>query len=590
MSRIPQNIIEDIKYRNPVEDVISSYVTLTKSGSNMKGLCPFHSEKTPSFTVFTSSQSFYCFGCKAGGDVVSFIMKAENLDYPSAVEYLAKRVGITIPDTKDDSYGLRRVSRSRVIEMNTAAARFYRDVLFDEKLGAPGRAYLANRKLDLPIIKRFGLGYAPDSFDALRNHLRGLGFKDEEMVEASLCGKSEKSGAVYDFFRNRVMFPLIDVSGNVIAFGGRTLSADEEKGRKYINTRDTAAFNKRKTLFALNFAKNNCSENILLVEGNIDVVMLHQAGFENAVAPLGTSFTSDHARVIKKYTDKAILCFDGDTAGQSATEKVIKLLDEVGVETKVIKLEGAKDPDEYIKRFGVEAFRRLMDEGKSKFDFLIDAVILKHDVTNEDEKIAAVKELVATAAELPSRVERDLFISKVCAKLEVDKKSFEYDVNTSIRRKKYRERKAGREELVRQTSGISDRVNRDFVKNPRIARIEENVLGMMLARPELIHKVAEKNMLEQDDFFTEFGRRVFEIMMGAEDDGGFDFSLLNEKLTPDEVSRAQKLLTDRMSVSNTEEVFAETVGVLKEEINRLRTKTVGTADDLSEKIKRMREN
>lgn len=590
MSRIPQNIIEDIKYRNPVEDVISSYVTLTKSGSNMKGLCPFHSEKTPSFTVFTSSQSFYCFGCKAGGDVVSFIMKAENLDYPSAVEYLAKRVGITIPDTKDDSYGLRRVSRSRVIEMNTAAARFYRDVLFDEKLGAPGRAYLANRKLGLPIIKRFGLGYAPDSFDALRNHLRGLGFKDEEMVEASLCGKSEKSGAVYDFFRNRVMFPLIDVSGNVIAFGGRTLSADEEKGRKYINTRDTAAFNKRKTLFALNFAKNNCSENILLVEGNIDVVMLHQAGFENAVAPLGTSFTPDHARVIKKYTDKAILCFDGDTAGQSATEKVIKLLDEVGVETKVIKLEGAKDPDEYIKRYGVEAFRRLMDEGKSKFDFLIDAVILKHDVTNDDEKIAAVKELVATAAELPSRVERDLFISKVCAKLEVDKKSFEYDVNTSIRRKKYRERKAGREELVRQTSGISDRVNRDFVKNPRIARIEENVLGMMLARPELIHKVAEKNMLEQDDFFTEFGRRVFEIMMGAEDDGGFDFSLLNEKLTPDEVSRAQKLLTDRMSVSNTEEVFAETVGVLKEEINRLRTKTVGTADDLSEKIKRMREN
>lgn len=590
MSRIPQNIIEDIKYRNPVEDVISSYVTLTKSGSNMKGLCPFHSEKTPSFTVFTSSQSFYCFGCKAGGDVVSFIMKAENLDYPSAVEYLAKRVGITIPDTKDDSYGLRRVSRSRVIEMNTAAARFYRDVLFDEKLGAPGRAYLSNRKLGLPIIKRFGLGYAPDSFDALRNHLRGLGFKDEEMVEASLCGKSEKSGAVYDFFRNRVMFPLIDVSGNVIAFGGRTLSADEEKGRKYINTRDTAAFNKRKTLFALNFAKNNCSENILLVEGNIDVVMLHQAGFENAVAPLGTSFTPDHARVIKKYTDKAILCFDGDTAGQSATEKVIKLLDEVGVETKVIKLEGAKDPDEYIKRYGVEAFRRLMDEGKSKFDFLIDAVILKHDVTNDDEKIAAVKELVATAAELPSRVERDLFISKVCAKLEVDKKSFEYDVNTSIRRKKYRERKAGREELVRQTSGISDRVNRDFVKNPRIARIEENVLGMMLARPELIHKVAEKNMLEQDDFFTEFGRRVFEIMMGAEDDGGFDFSLLNEKLTPDEVSRAQKLLTDRMFVSNTEEVFAETVGVLKEEINRLRTKTVGTADDLSEKIKRMREN
>lgn len=589
MARIPQNIIEDIKYRNPVEDVISSYVVLQKSGANLKGLCPFHSEKTPSFTVFTSTQNFYCFGCHAGGDVVSFIMKAENLDYPSAIEFLAKRVGITIPETEDDPYLKKRVSRTRIIEMNTAAARFFREMLYDEKTGAAARAYLANRRLDEPIIRRFGLGYAPDSFDRLRNHLRSLGFRDEEMVEASLCGKSEKSGAVYDFFRNRVMFPLIDVSGNVIAFGGRTLSASEEKGRKYVNTRDTAAFNKRKTLFALNFAKNNCSENILLVEGNIDVVTLHQAGFENAVAPLGTAFTSDHARVIKKYAEKAILCFDSDSAGQSATEKVLKLLDEVGVESKVVKLEGAKDPDDYIKIYGAEAFRRLIGESRSKFDFMIDAVISKYDLTSDDEKVTASRELAAEGASLRSRVERDLFVLKASDKLAVDKKSFEADVNALVRRRNYRENKEQRDELYRQTSGISDRVNRDFARYPRAARIEETVLGMMLCRGEFIHRCAKNGTLCEDDFITEFGKKLFGIMMGAEEEGGFDFSILNEKLTPDEVSRAQKLMTDRMDVTNSDDVFDETASTLRAESEKYRMKSSGKEEDLSEKIKKLRE-
>ncbi len=590
MARIPQNIIEDIKYRNPVEDVISSYVMLQKSGANLKGLCPFHSEKTPSFTVFTSTQNFYCFGCHAGGDVVSFIMKAENLDYPSALEFLAKRVGITIPDTEDDPYKKKSVTRSRIIEMNTAAARFFREMLYDEKVGAAARAYLANRRLEEPIIRRFGLGYAPDSFDRLRNHLRSLGYRDEEMIEASLCGKSEKSGAVYDFFRNRVMFPLIDVSGNVIAFGGRTLSAGEEKGRKYVNTRDTAAFNKRKTLFALNFAKNNCSENILLVEGNIDVVTLHQAGFENAVAPLGTAFTSDHARVIKKYAEKAILCFDSDSAGQSATEKVLKLLDEVGVESKVVKLEGAKDPDDYIKNYGAEAFRRLIGESRSKFDFLIESVTSKYDLTNDDGRIAASRELAAEGASLRSRVERDLFVSKAAEKLSVDRKSFEADVASLVRRRNYRENIEQRDELVRQTSGISDRVNRDFVKYPRAARIEENVLGMMLCRNEFIHRCAKNGALCTDDFITEFGKKLFGIMMGAEEEGGFDFSILNEKLTQDEVSRAQKLMTERMNVTNSDEVFDETASALRAESEKYRKLAAGDEDDLAEKIKKLRES
>ena len=320
MAMVPQSIIEEIKFRNPIEEVISSYVTLSNAGANMKGLCPFHSEKTPSFTVYTADSHFYCFGCGAGGDVITFVMRAENLDYPAAIEFLAKRAGISLPDPGDDKFFDKGVSRSRVIEMNTAAARFFRDMLFDEKTGAAARAYVTRRRLEVPIIKRFGIGYAPNSFGALRDHLKSLGFTDEEMIEGSLCRKSEKNGAAYDFFRNRVMFPLIDVAGNIVAFGGRSL--EKEPLQKYMNSKDTSAFNKRKTLFALNFAKNNCADGLILVEGNVDVVTLHQAGFENAVATLGTSITEEHARLIKKYTDKVVIAYDGDAAGQKAARIV----------------------------------------------------------------------------------------------------------------------------------------------------------------------------------------------------------------------------------------------------------------------------
>lgn len=586
MSRIPQSVIEEIKYRNPIEDVISSYVKLTRAGANMKGLCPFHSEKTPSFTVYTSSASFYCFGCRAGGDVISFIMKAENLDYPSAAEFLANRVGIAIPEQDEESYVNKSVSRSKVIEMNTAAARFFRESLFDDSIGAPGRAYLANRGLQLPIIKRFGIGFAADSFDRLRNHLRSLGYTDEQMVEASLCNRSEKNGSVYDFFRNRVMFPLIDVSGNVVAFGGRSLIA--KVPNKYINTKDTAAFNKRKTLFGLNFAKNYCDDHLLLVEGNIDVVTLHQAGFENAVATLGTSITSDHARVIRKYTNKVLLSYDSDAPGQEATEKALKVLDEAGLETKVIKFEGAKDPDEYIVKYGKESFRKLLEEGRSKFDFIIDKTLASYDLTKDDDKIAVSNELAAVAASIDSRVERDLFVSRVSSKLEISKISFEHDVLSAVKKKNYRERKENREKLYTETSGITDRVNRDFAKNPKAARLEETVLGMMLCRREFIDLIKKEGLLSEINFFTDYGKRLFGIMMGAED--GFDFCILNENMTPDEVSRAQKLITERSDLSNTDEVFRESVALLVKESERENKRSGVTVDDISEKIRKLREN
>lgn len=584
---ISKNIIEDIKFRNPIEEVISSYVTLTRAGSNMKGLCPFHSEKTPSFTVFSQSSNFYCFGCGAGGDVISFIMKVENLDYPAALEFLAKRAGIVIPDSKEDDFWNRGVSRSRIIEMNTCAARFFRDMLFDERIGAPARAYIAKRELSLPIVKRFGLGYAPNSYNALRDHLRKNGYTDEELTTGFMCGISKKNGSLYDYFRNRLMFPLIDVAGNIVAFGGRVL---DDSTPKYLNTSDTPAFKKSKTLFALNYAKNNCQDRLILCEGNIDVISLHEAGFENAVATLGTAITSDHARLIKRYTERVAIAYDGDAAGQRATAKAVEKLDEAGVDTKIIKITGAKDPDEYIKKYGKEAFKKLVDGSRSKLEYVIETVVSKYDLGNTQDKAKAARELCEYGATIYFKVERDLFAAKAAKTLEVDVQSIENDMAVIIKRNKKNGVRKLHEEVVRTTSGISDRVNRDFAKYPRAARLEEIVLGMMLLCPELIEKAVRGGRLCADDFATEFGKKLYLVLEENAEDG-FDISALNQALTPDEVSRAMKLMTSRMNLQNTDEIFFETVDSLKKETKKQGDGVSDTEDmdGIEEMIRKKRE-
>ena len=322
---ISPQIIEEIKYRNDIEEVISQYVSLKRAGNNLLGLCPFHSEKTPSFTVFTGTKSFYCFGCGAGGDVISFVMRTENLTYVDALRALAKRSGIEIPE--DDKAAQTGVRRERIIEMNKDAARFFHECL---KKSKEAQEYVAKRKLSTALIKHFGVGYAPNDFEALAKHLRSKGYTQEEMKEGFLCSISKKNGKSYDIFRNRIMFPIIDVKGDIIAFGGRTLSNDKSEA-KYINTNDTPVFNKRRNLFALNYAKNSCSDQMILCEGYMDVISLHGAGFTNAVASCGTAFTPDQARLMKKYTKSAIICFDADEAGQRNADKVFKLLGITGL-------------------------------------------------------------------------------------------------------------------------------------------------------------------------------------------------------------------------------------------------------------------
>lgn len=561
---IPNSIIEDIRYRCDIEDVISSYITLKRAGSNVKGLCPFHSEKTPSFVVYKDTQSFYCFGCGAGGDVISFIMRQENLDYVSAVEFLAKRAGIALPEFDSPSAVSTGPGRARILQMNVDAAKFFRRMLFDENIGAPARQYLVGqRALESSVVKHFGLGYAPPGWNNLRDHLRSLGYTYEEMAAANLCNKGDKG--YYDSFRGRVMFPIIDVSGNIVAFGGRVL--DDSKP-KYLNSAETPAFRKNKNLFALNFAKNSAEDTLIICEGYMDVIAMHAAGFTSAVATLGTAITAEHARIIKRYASKAVLAYDGDEAGRKAADRAIKLLGEAGVDSRILVMRDAKDPDEFIKKFGREAFRRLIDESRSRFDYIIETTVSKYNLNNADEKIKAANELCREIASVYSKVERDIYIQKTANALSLDPKSLKYDVNKVIGKNQSVDKKRQTEELIRVTSGISDRVNPDYAKRPKVARLEEEILGILLLYPEYISEEIDTEPLKEGDFFTDLGRRLFAFIKKKRELDGFSIGALSEEFSNDEVSRAVSMQTARRDLSNDAEAYKNYCVSLRNETSK----------------------
>lgn len=562
---IPREIIDEIVFRNDIETVIGSYVTLKRAGSNYQAPCPFHSERTPSFTVFTATKSFYCFGCGAGGDVVSFVMRAENLDYVDAIKVLADRVGISVPD--DDTYAEKAgVPRKRVLELNLAAAQYFRECLFDPKIGREAMAYLReSRALDIPTIKHFGLGYSPNDFFALVNRMRKLGFTDEELEAAFLCKRSQKSGNLFDLYRNRVIFPIIDTTGNVVAFGGRVMDGSEPK---YLNTSDTPAFKKSRQLFALNYAKKHCEERMILCEGYMDVIALHAAGFENAVATLGTAITPDQARVFAKYTKKVIICYDSDKAGQTAANKAIKLLGEVGVDVKILKLNGAKDPDEYIKKFGADSFRRCLDDSKSSFEFKIDKILGEHDISIAEEKIKASYEICGMISEVTNNVERDIYVQHTAKLLEVPVESVRNDVSRMRNKRLSEQKKKQSKDALLSIKNIGDRVNPDSAKFVAANDCEENILAMMMIYDE--HRYAVVNgevALTADDFVTSFGRKVFETLcMLEKSEGGYSRAMLGQYFNLDEISRLEKIEVERLRLSrNDREVFDSCVASLKEQ-------------------------
>lgn len=553
---ISPQIIEELKYRNDIEDVISGYVTLKRAGSNLVGLCPFHSERSPSFTVFTGTRSFYCFGCGAGGDVISFVMRAENLDYMDALRYLAKRAGIELPDDGTGQTG--GVNRERILAMNREAAKF-----FFSELGKSQAAqeYIAKRGLSSALVRHFGIGYAPDDWQALAKHLSSVGFTKEEMSAGFLCSVSKRNGNSYDIFRNRIMFPVIDVRGDIIAFGGRTIGKNP-KEPKYINSSDTPVFNKRRNLFALNFAKNSCAEQIILCEGYMDVVSLHGAGFTNAVASCGTALTADQARLMRKYSKSAIISYDADEAGQRAADKAFALLGEAGLEARLLKVEDAKDPDEYIRKSGKDGFSRLLSRSRSRFDFKFSSILAANDVNTPDGRIKAAGQAAEVIAGIWSEVERDVYTRQVCEKLGLSYDGMKNDVARLIAKRNKKEKAERNSAVIREAEGFGDRVNPDRIKNVGAAGAEDTVIGILAMYPELIPQTAEKTGLAPDDFVTDFNRRVYEKMLSL--GKGFDIGLLGEDFSADEVSRVIKYTVSRQGLTdNGMKVVAQCVEKLK---------------------------
>ncbi len=564
--RIPKNVLDEIEQRSDITDVISSYVTLQRSGSNLKGLCPFHSEKTPSFVVYPASNSFYCFGCGAGGNVFSFVMKAENLDFAGAAEFLANRAGIRLPQDGYLEEDEHTVSRRRVYEINLAAAKYFRACLFDPAMGAEAMNYLSGqRRLSAAVIKHFGLGFAPDSFSAFGEYMRAQGFGEEELRQSDLLSYSEKSKRCYARFRNRVMFPIIDTSGNIIGFGGRVM--DDSKP-KYLNSSDTPGFKKSRNLFALNYAKNNCSDSLILCEGYMDVIAMHAAGFENAVATLGTAITQEQARIIARYTKKVILIYDSDEAGRKADERAMRLLGEVGLEVRILKLKGAKDPDEFIRNFGRARFSQALRGSQSGFEHKLETIIAKYDITEAEGRIRATREVCDVIAASGSSVEREVYIAAAAERLSLTTDSIRSDVERARRRLYNEFRQKQSRDAVSAAKHYGDSVNLDAAKNVAASGAEDVIIGMMLLFEEYREAVVSGRVaLDAGDFFTAFGKRVFgEICRLQSSEDGFSRAMLFQDFSADEQGRLTALERARSQLSdNSMKVFGEAVETLRNE-------------------------
>ncbi len=530
---IPQSFIEELKLNSDIESVVSSYVQLKRRGRIMTGLCPFHSEKTGSFTVYPDSQSFYCFGCGAGGDVIGFIRRIENLEYVEAVKFLAQRCGMTVPE--DAAEDRTAQLKTKILEMNREAARFYYDKLISPE-GKPALDYLLGRGLLPKTIKHFGLGYSPAGWSVLTDFLVKKGYKCEDMEAACLARKG-KNGRYYDVFRDRVMFPIIDLRGNVIGFGGRKMAGD---GPKYYNSPDTPVFKKTKNLFALNFAKKQKLENLILCEGYMDVISMHQAGFTQAVASLGTSLTADQCRLAAGYVDEAVLAYDSDEAGQKATRRAIGLLDEAGIRSRVLTIEGAKDPDEFIKKYGGTRFKKLIDNSAGAVEYELSKIGAKYETDTPEGKILALRDAVGLLTEMKNPLEREVWAAKLAADYGTTKEGILAQVQARLRRKVKTENQRSISSASQNRSEIS--VVPEKAKNPGAAAAEERLIGAAFRHPEVIKDVILK--ISGEDFVCDLYRRFFAKITEAANSGYEpSISIFGEDFTLEEQNAAAKILS-----------------------------------------------
>ena len=531
---LSDQFLQELKYRSDIEQVVGSYVNLRRRGRTLSGLCPFHSEKSPSFTVYPDTQSFFCFGCGAAGDVINFIRRIENLDYMEAVRLLAQRAGMQVPEEAGDDRSSRQ--RKRILELNRDAARYFHRTLMSEA-GRPGRVYLIGRGLTRDTIVHFGIGYAAEGWDGLANAMRQQGYTKEELLAAHLVSEGARGG-IYDTFRNRAIFPIIDLRGNVIAFGGRNLG---EKGPKYLNSSDTPVFKKSRNLFALNFAKGSPRKGLILCEGYMDVVSLHQAGFTNAVATLGTALTEEQCRLIAQYTGEVLLSYDSDGPGQAATQRATGLLEAAGVKIKVLSIPDAKDPDEFIKKFGAERFEQLIEGSSSATDFAISKLRGENDVTTAEGKVSFLKQFAVLMAGLPNPIEREVYLSKICRELEVDKAAVAGQIEREQKKRSYRDRKKEERELI--SPPMKNTMNREdellWRQHPREMKAAERLLRYLLRHPDQAESLRDR--LPENYLLSEGDRTLYRALLqrglaGRE----LTITALGETLPPQAVDRVAK--------------------------------------------------
>lgn len=548
---LPESFLQELLSRNDIESVVSPYVRLKRRGRNLVGLCPFHGEKTPSFNLYPETSSFYCFGCGAGGDAITFIKKIENLDYIDAVKFLADRVGMAMPENNvNDAASKLRV---RVLEANRAAARLYHSLLYAPE-GKIGLDYYHSRGYTDATIRHFGLGFAPDSFDFLRSELRKKGFHDEELVAAWLCARGRKNPShLYDIFRNRVMIPIIDIRGSVIAFGGRVL--DDSKP-KYLNSAETLVFKKTNNLFALNFAKAS-GQQLILCEGYMDVIALHQAGFTNAVAALGTSFTADHARLIARYANLVTLIFDADSAGKKGAQRAIGLLRETGVDIRVVTIPDGKDPDEFLKKNGPERFKLLLERSANDVEYRLMELGRRHLLSTADGRVAYLREASQLLAELGSPVERDVYAGKLAGEMGVSKSALLEQVNYHMEKRRKQQQKGQMSQIVRQSETSVKKANPEAVKHVRAASAEEGLLGLLILNPEFLPRVAQK--LPPEEMVTAFNRGLYENLLARQAAGqSVELSFLSEDYDEEGmayIARMVREVRERVSSMSIEEAY-----------------------------------
>ena len=553
-----EDFLSELRNRCDIVDIVSRYVQLKKSSASFVGLCPFHNEKTPSFHVNPSGQFFHCFGCQTGGDVITFIMKIENLSYREAVEHLAGIAGLNVPKNVSFDGEIGKL-RKDIYEMNRVAAKYFHGNLKTEQ-GRPALEYLLNRGLTMKTIVNFGLGVSLDGWHNLINHLKSMGFTETQIRQSGLASTSEKG--MFDRFRNRVMFPIIDHRNNIIGFGGRTMGNDPAK---YLNTSENVAFKKGSNLYALNFAKSSKTGSLILCEGYMDVISLHQAGFNSAVATLGTAITLDQARLMKRMTDNVIICYDSDEAGRNATKRAIDILKSADLNVRVITVSGGKDPDEFIKLHGAQKFAQLISGSVNHIDYKLDEVKRKYNTDIDNEKVSCINEMLRILAELTNKVEIEIYIDKISKMLNVSTENLNAEL-TSVKKKLLRakENKQKKDELE-NLKGMNDKINPQRSRYLKAARAEEDIISIMINYPEMYKTV--RTYVSETDFVTDFNRNVFVVICEKIEENPTSNIILTltSLFEGDKIGKTMSYISSLEAIEVNEDKIKKIVEILKEE-------------------------